>query len=239
MDVLLRVLRVSATKEILKGVTLFIVGATPVFAIPMHMMGLISMAISARYIVLPLWLIAISLLLIGRTYTSFWGGRGFIAGLLGVAAYEGMRMPFVMAGIWSDFIPRLGGLIIGDGHPNTLIGYLWRWVGDGGGIGLSFFLACCLLERTRFRSILRYPFMLSLGYGIFIWSGLLCTVCFTSTGARMLFVLTPVNFTLSLSGHLIYGAVLGYFLRRTVGFQFRYPVASHLRHQPTGELLET
>src|SRR5205814_10672037 len=32
---------------------------------------------------------------------------------------------------WPDFIPRLGGWILGTGVPNPIVGYLWRYLGGG------------------------------------------------------------------------------------------------------------
>jgi hypothetical protein len=145
-----------------------------------------------------------------------WAGRGFVYGLVAVTAYDAVRIPMVIAGIWPDFIPRLGGWIIGHGDANVLVGYTWRYLGDGGGIGLAFFAVCGLIGVWKYPALAQRPIQLGVGYGVFIWSGLIATVALTSHGSEMLFPLTPLSLGLSLLGHLIYGSVLGIGLRRGI-----------------------
>ncbi|WP_435280099.1 hypothetical protein [Streptomyces sp. 1222.5] len=166
----------------------------------------------ARYVALPLFLISLLFLLHGST-VSPWAIHGFQAGIIGVVYYDFIRIPFVLTHVWADFIPKLGGLIIGNSPSNVFLGYIWRWVGDGGGIALSFFMACHLINSSRFFWILHYPIGLAVAYGVFIWSGLMATVTLTRMGHRILFELTPLSFTLSLIGHLVYGIGVGLYLR--------------------------
>jgi hypothetical protein len=55
-----------------------------------------------------------------------------------------------------------------------------------------------------------------MGYGVFVWAGLLATVELPARGEEMLFYVNPVNFSLSLLGHLVYGGVLGLYLRHYI-----------------------
>ncbi|PBC69544.1 hypothetical protein BX265_6873 [Streptomyces sp. TLI_235] len=184
----------------------------PVTVIPMCVFGVMPLDVAARFVVLPLTLLYVALVL-RPSAPAAWAVRGLVGGLLGVAAYDAMRLPLVAAGIWPDFIPNLGGWVVGDGVPNVVVGYVWRWVGDGGGIGIAFFMVCGVLSGTRLRVLLRTPVTLTVGYGVFIWSGLMSTVVLSERGAELLFRLTPMSFVLSLLGHLVYGSAMGLYLR--------------------------
>ncbi|MEU0425228.1 hypothetical protein ABZ235_16750 [Streptomyces canus] len=199
------------------ALSLFLIaaGAMPVLSIPLAVSGLLPMHAEALFLVAPMSLLAGAL----RTRNSpeaAWALKGLIAGLVAVTAYDAMRIPMLLAGAWPDFIPRLGGWVLGTGGTHLLTGYLWRYLGDGGGIGLAFFVFCRMVASVRPSLISTHPILLSIGYGVFIWSGLLGTVAVIPHGAAMLFPLSPVSFFLSLLGHLIYGGVLGLFLSRTV-----------------------
>jgi hypothetical protein len=187
-------------------------GAMPVSAIPLYVVGWLSMTDAALFCVLPLSLISLGLML-HRSPEGVWAVRGFAAGLVAVLAYDCLRMPLVWAGVWPDFIPRLGGSISGDGGNNALIGYAWRYIGDGGGIGIAFFVFCSVVMAIRPALLTARPVLASVGYGVFIWTGLLATVELPARGEELLFRVTPTSFALSLLGHLVYGTVLGVFLR--------------------------
>jgi len=191
---------------------LWAAGAAPVLAIPVQVFGLLPLTDSARWVVLPLSVAAVGLMAGGSGYGR-WARRGFLAGLLAVSGYDAVRLPMVVLGWWPDFIPRLGGWILGTGVPNPIVGYLWRYLGDGGGIGLAFFVTCGVLARIRPGLLRRYPIGLAVGYGVFVWSGLVATIALSVRGAGLLFPLTPASLALSLLGHLIYGAILGVCLR--------------------------
>lgn len=188
-------------------------GAAPVTAISLDVFGVLPLRLAACFLVVPL-LLGSLVLVRRRSPEALWARRGFVAGLAGVAAYDAMRLPLVLLNIWPDFIPRLGGWVLGSDSPDVPVGYLWRWIGDGGGIGAAFFLFCGMIQLHRRPLLRRYPMVLSIGYGVLIWSGLLCTVTLPARGATMLFRLTPLSFVLSLLGHLVYGSVLGWYLRR-------------------------
>jgi len=194
---------------------LWTAGAAPVLSIPVQVFGLLPVADTARWVVLPLALVAAGLMT-GRIGYGDWAWQGFLAGLLAVGAYDAVRLPMVVLGWWPDFIPRLGGWILGTGTSNAVVGYTWRYLGDGGGIGLAFFVTCGVLATIRPATVRRYPVTLAVGYGVFVWSELIGTIALSTRGASMLFALTPASLALSLLGHLIYGGVLGACLRHAV-----------------------
>jgi hypothetical protein len=178
-------------------------GALPVLSIALHAFGFIHMKDSAPFLVLPVVLMATALALkkVPETPAVI---RGLLGGLVGVALYDAARIPFVIMGIWPDFIPQMGAWIYGGDGTNMALGYFWRWLGDGGGMGLVFGLGCGLIHWNR------HLVITGVAYGIFIWSGLLGTIYFSAYGATVLFPITPVNFVASLIGHLIYGSALGW-----------------------------
>jgi hypothetical protein len=83
-------------------------------------------------------------------------------------------------------------------------------------MGLSFFVVCSVVLTIRPQLLIGRPVLASVGYGVFVWSGLIVTVALPARGEQLLFRLTPASVSLSLLGHLIYGAVLGLCLRRHV-----------------------
>jgi hypothetical protein len=173
------------------------------------------MTIAALFLVAPLALLAAALMLHGSP-EAVWARKGLVAGLAAVTAYDALRIPVSFTGLWSDFIPRLGGWVIGTNDDQLLVGYLWRYIGDGGGIGMAFFVFCGVVASVRPSLITTHPMLLSLGYGVFIWLGLVLTVVLTPHGAEMLFPMTQAKFFLSLLGHLVYSAVLGAFLPKAM-----------------------
>ncbi|MGN6475267.1 MAG: hypothetical protein ACTHK4_16680, partial [Mycobacteriales bacterium] len=82
------------------------------------------------------------------------------------------------------------------------------------GIGLAYFAFCAVALKFKPEFIKARPVALSIGYGVFVWSGLLATVALPAHGEALLFKITPASLALSLLGHLIYGSVLGLYLRR-------------------------
>jgi tetratricopeptide (TPR) repeat protein len=161
----------------------------------------------ALYACLPVVVVAVALAFAGSPEAAL-ARIGMVAGLIAVTAYDATRLPFVLSGIWPDFIPRVGGWVLLSDEPHALLGYLWRYVGNGGGIGIFFALLCAILGVRR-----RLP-LVGVAYGVFVWSGLMGTVAFAAEGSRLLFGLTPLSIALSLTGHLVYGSVLGWMYAR-------------------------
>ena len=200
---------------VVRAKLLFLAGTMPVLSVALYVFGVLPMTDAAMFAVIPLTLISTALIL-RRSPEARWALRGIGAGLVAVAAYDSVRLPMVFAHIWPDFIPRMGGWILGSSHPSILVGYTWRLLGDGGGIGMAFFVFCGVVCTIRPKFVTGAPMLLSIGYGIFVWTGLLVTVVVAPHGQQLLFRLSPTSFGLSLLGHLIYGSVLGLYLRRAV-----------------------
>lgn len=185
----------------------------PVISIPLHVSGMLALNDSATLLVIPLMVTTLAMIWT-KSEESIWAIRGLIAGIVAVACYDAIRIPLAMSGVWPDFIPALGGWVSGTESSNWPLGYIWRYVGDGGGMGMTYFVCCGVVMRVFPRLVTSRPILLSVSAGIFIWTGLILTVAILPLGESMLFELTPMSLGLSLIGHLVYGGVLGLFLRR-------------------------
>jgi hypothetical protein len=94
-------------------------------------------------------------------------------------------------------------LVLHSSRPNGAVGYLWRYVGDGGGMGMAFAMIAPGIKR--YMSIRKA----AVAYGLVIWLCLMATLHGCPDPQRLMFVLTPVTLVMSLVGHLVYGLLLG------------------------------
>jgi len=141
--------------------------------------------------------------------------------------YDIFRLDTVyLLGWWDDFIPTMGTWITGraETRSGAVVGYLWRYIGDGGGIGIAFFviaLAVGLHRRSR-----RDVVLAAVTFAVFpVWTGLIATVALAPRGEQLMFPLTATTVSLSLIGHLIFGLVLGlgFWSARGVGRFWPWP----------------
>jgi hypothetical protein len=67
----------------------------------------------------------------GRTGSLSTGASRRSANMLGVAAYDGVRIPFAITGVWPDFIPSVGAWICGGDHLayGAVAGWTYRALG--------------------------------------------------------------------------------------------------------------
>ncbi len=128
---------------------------------------------------------------------------GLVGGLIAVLLYDCTRLPFAIFGGWPDFIPRIGAWLLHQPDAHWAVGYLWRYLGNGAGMGLAFTMLTPLIAPGLDRRVAGVLF------GIAVWCGLLATLLVAPDGEGKMFVLTPATLSLSLVGHLVYGSVLG------------------------------
>src|SRR5688572_6805879 len=107
------------------------VGFLPVTSIVLHCLGILPLQNALFMLILPLLVIAagVSMISQGIGRVAF---RGWLSGIVAVFLYDISRIPFVMAG-WEDFIPKIGSWLLHDDNRNAMIGYAWRYIGNGGG----------------------------------------------------------------------------------------------------------
>jgi hypothetical protein len=126
--------------------------------------------------------------------------RALGAGIVATALYDAYRGSFVALDLMRDPIPHIGVALGLD--PASLFGYLWRHLGNGGGMAIAFFALG--LRGVRIGVL----------YGLFVCSGLLFTLVFAPYGEEMLFPLSATTLVMAVGGHIIYGATLGWISSR-------------------------
>ena len=190
-----------------------LLAALPLLAISAQVFGIVSMNISAGLLVLPLTAIMVAISLLRPLSSDRIVVAGMAWGLLATVVYDGFRLDTVyLMGWWGDFIPKMGTWLINTDPSNlaegAIAGYLWRYLGDGGGIGVVFFVAAAATGLRRLGP--RVTVVAAVGFAVFpVWAGLIATVALSTRGQSMMFPLTPTTTGLSLIGHLIFGLVLG------------------------------
>jgi hypothetical protein len=179
-------------------------GFAPITAVSLAVFGIAQLSLTAVALIPPAIVVLVAVLVLNPQYRAA-SLRGFIFGLVAVTAYDAFRLPFMVSGIWHDFIPRIGMWLLGDGRLHPIVGYAYRYIGDGGGMGLTFAVLYPLVNPRRLGAAVA-----GVVYGVSIWACLMMTLVLAPHGQEMMFVLTPLSATLSLGGHLIYGGVLGF-----------------------------
>lgn len=138
-------------------------------------------------------------------------GRGLIAGMVACVVYDGARLFAVHGlGLMGDFIPVMGSWVTGepDTTGSAAVGYVWRYIGDGGGLGVAFFVVAYALGIDRWKNV--SAVLAAVGFAVFpTWAGLMGTVALAPHGEEMMFPLNVATVTITLIGHLIFGLVLG------------------------------
>lgn len=194
------------------------IGFAPIMALALSIMGFSTLPFAALVLVIPAVGFAI-----GLSYYRPGYGRlmrhGFLMGIIAVTCYDCVRIPFTMAGWMNDFMPRIGGMLIDDRNHHALIGYLWRYIGNGGGMGMAFVCAFallkpCLTESLQARMTPSLTKLIGMGFGVFVWACLIATLKISDQDENSLFVISPTSLLLSLIGHLVFGYTLGCLVNR-------------------------
>jgi hypothetical protein len=181
----------------------FAVGFSAITALAISAIGWFPLDIGAYVLVWPsliIWLV------LGILYPSYGklALKGFVIGLLACLFYDCMRFVTIWLGLWSDFIPEINKLLFHTDKPDWVVGYIWRYVGDGGFMSVAFVVAYRLLRPKLDVRVA------ALSFGLAIWVCLVATILLTPQGQGTLFPLTPITFSLSLLGHIIYGLSIGF-----------------------------
>ena len=138
-------------------------------------------------------------------------GRGLIAGMVACIVYDGARLFAVhVLHLMGDFIPVMGSFVTGepDTAGSAAVGYVYRYIGDAGGLGVAFFVVAFALGIDRWKSV--YAVLAAVGFAVFpTWAGLMATVALSPNGEERMFPLNTATVIITLVGHLIFGLVLG------------------------------
>lgn len=192
----------AATKKIpLTPLFFLFAGFLPVTAIVIHCLGILPLRMNLHLVMLPAIMLLCCLSLRDMKMGKL-ALQGWLSGVGAVALYDLSRIPFIMNG-WSDFIPKIGGWLNETGEPDALTGYLWRYIGNGGGLGISFFMFLHLTGR-------KHALVLNgLLFGLFVFASLIFVLRCFPEAQEMMFRITRFSFAGSLLGHIVYGLTLG------------------------------
>lgn len=181
----------------------FAIGFAPIASLSLAAFDVVPLHISGPALVLPA--LAFALAIAWRTPRL---GRQMLTGLgLGLGAvtlYDLTRLPFVVAGLWRDFIPKIGNYLFNTTDVHWSVGYAWRYLGNGGGMGMAFFVTLPLLRRRW-----ALP-RVGLVFGVSVYLCLLATLYLSPSGTQYLFEPTWLSATVGLIGHAVFGLALGY-----------------------------
>ena len=176
-------------------------GFAAITSLGVALAGMVPLPYGLRYAVVP----AVAIMVLLSLRYSGWGKRaliGLVAGMIATAIYDILRIGLMFAGLWGDPIPSIGRLALADPNAEWYWGYVWRFVGNGGGMGLAF-------AMLPWRGV-----KLGIAYGTAICLGLVGLLYFWPISQAHFFALTPPTAAGGMAGHWVYGAVLGWLTAR-------------------------
>ena len=176
-------------------------GFAAITSLGVALAGAVPLPYGFRYAVIPAFAVMV---LIGLRYPA-WGKRaliGLVAGMIATGIYDILRIGLMFAGLWGDPIPSIGQLALDDPNAEWYWGYVWRFVGNGGGMGLAF-------AMLPWRGV-----KLGIAYGSAVCLGLVVLLYFWPVAQQHFFALTPATAAGGMAGHWVYGAVLGWLTAR-------------------------
>jgi hypothetical protein len=176
-------------------------GFTAITSLGVALAGAVPLPYGFHYVVIPAYA---AMLLIGLRWPA-WGKRaliGLVAGMIATGIYDILRIGLMFAGLWGDPIPSIGQLALDDPNAEWYWGYVWRFVGNGGGMGLAF-------AMLPWRGV-----KLGIAYGSAVCTGLVVLLYFWPVAQQHFFALTPATAAGGMAGHWVYGAVLGWLTAR-------------------------
>jgi hypothetical protein len=176
-------------------------GFAAITSLGVALAGMVPLPYGLRYAVVP----AVAIMVLLSLRYPGWGKRaliGLVAGMIATGIYDILRIGLMFAGLWGDPIPSIGRLALADPNAEWYWGYVWRFVGNGGGMGLAF-------AMLPWRGV-----KLGIAYGTAICLGLVGLLYFWPISQAHFFALTPPTAAGGMAGHWVYGAVLGWLTAR-------------------------
>ena len=195
---------------IARVVLVLVLASLPILGISIDVAGLVSQS-TTSIVVIVLTAVLGTLVVFAPHRTDMIVGRGLIAGMVACIVYDGARLFAVhVLGLMGDFIPVMGSFVTGepDTAGSAAVGYMWRYIGDAGGLGVAFFVVAFALGIDRWSNV--KAVLASVAFAVFpTWAGLMATVALLPRGEEMMFPLNAATVTITLVGHLVFGLVLG------------------------------
>lgn len=196
--------------EIARMGLVLVLAAMPILGISVDVSGLVSQSATSLAVIV-LGAVLGTLVVFAPHRTDMIVGRGLIAGMVACIVYDGARLFAVhVLGLMGDFIPVMGSFVTGepDTAGSAAVGYIWRYIGDAGGLGVAFFVVAFALGIDRWKNV--YAVLASVVFAVFpTWAGLMATVALLPRGEEMMFELNFATVMITLVGHVIFGFVLG------------------------------
>ena len=181
-------------------------GLLPVSSIALHCAGFLPLSNCLWFLVIPAFAFAIAISAINMRVLKL-AAYGWVSGIIAVTLYDISRVPFILAG-WADFIPHITSWLTGNDEHAYLIGYTWRYAGNGGGLGIVFFL---LADHYGWK---KYVVSNGVSFGLLVFAGLVSLLIFMPEAQKLMFEITPLSFFGGMIGHIVFGCVLGRVYRR-------------------------
>ena len=196
--------------DLVRMALILLLASMPILGISVDVSGLVSQG-TTSVVLIVLTALYGTLIVFAPHKTDVIVGRGLIAGMVACIVYDGARLFAVhVLGLMGDFIPVMGSFVTGepDTTGSAAVGYIWRYIGDAGGLGVAFFVVAFALGIDRWSNV--KAVLASVAFAVFpTWAGLMATVALLPRGEEMMFDLNPATVTITLVGHLIFGFVLG------------------------------
>ena len=170
----------AGTPHLMVGLVFFGGGFTPIGSLALSLLELVPLHIGGP-VLIGVAMVTAAIVIAFHPASRVLLVRGLLAGLVAVLVYDGTRLPFIILGSWPDFIPRIGDWLFDTDHVHWLVGYLWRYLGNGAGMGLAFMVVAPVAAR-RLGSV-RFGLL----YGVAIWSGLVATLLVAPDGQEKMF----------------------------------------------------
>lgn len=190
-------------------------GAAPILMLSTAYAGFARLPVLLGFVVVPAYaaVLVLGLLLpeVGRGALT-----GFLAGIVAVLVYDLMRLALAYSQGGGDPIPHIGVMLMGEGAP-WWIGYLWRTLGNGAGLGIVYGVLC---PRKWWGP------KTGLGYASMVGLGMILVLWLFPQSQEQLFKLNWQTFVNSCLGHATYGVTLGYMARAARHRSQRKPVSS-------------
>jgi hypothetical protein len=187
-----------------------VLASMPILAISVEVFGLASQS-AITMVTIALVAVLATLVTFAPHRIDMIVGRGLIAGMVACIVYDGARLFAVhVLGLMGDFIPVMGSFVTGepDTAGSAAVGYVYRYIGDAGGLGVAFFVIAFAVGIDRWKNV--YAVLAAVAFAVFpTWTGLMATVALAPHGEEMMFDLNPATFVITLVGHVIFGLVLG------------------------------
>src|SRR4051812_13689918 len=186
-----------------------LLASMPILAISVEVFGLASQS-TITMVTIALVALLATLITFAPHRIDMIVGRGLIAGMVACIVYDAARLFAVhVLGLMGDFIPVMGSFVTGepDTAGSAAVGYVYRYLGHAGGLGVAFFVVAFALGIDRWRNV--YAVLAAVAFSVFpTWAGLMATVALSPNGEERMF---PLNNTviITLVGHLIFGLFLG------------------------------